>query len=75
MQRALTLTALDSEDSVAIVTYASGTEVRLAPTPVSEQQIIADVINGLDAAGSTAGASGDRVPTCYGGRQGSSCME
>ncbi|MBN1654545.1 MAG: VWA domain-containing protein [Deltaproteobacteria bacterium] len=53
-----TLEVLGPDDTVAIVTYASGTGVRLTPTPVSEKTAIAAAINGLSAGGSTAGASG-----------------
>ena len=54
----LTLDELDPTDTVSIVTYASGTGVRLPPTPVSERSTIEQVINGLSAGGSTAGAAG-----------------
>jgi Ca-activated chloride channel family protein len=53
-----TLTILDPSDTVAIVTYASDTGVRLPATPVSEKQTIEAEINSLEAGGSTAGASG-----------------
>ncbi len=53
-----TLDVLESDDTVAIVTYASSTGVRLEPTPISEKSEIAAVINNLSAGGSTAGASG-----------------
>lgn len=53
-----TLTILDPEDTVSIVTYASGTAVRLQPTPVSQASTIAEAINSLSAGGSTNGAGG-----------------
>jgi Ca-activated chloride channel homolog len=53
-----TLDLLQPTDTVAIVTYASDTRVRLAPTPVSERATIIAQIDGLSANGSTAGASG-----------------
>jgi Ca-activated chloride channel family protein len=53
-----TLEVLDPTDTVAIVTYAGSTGVRLGPTPVSNQTAIAGVINGLTANGGTAGAAG-----------------
>ena len=53
-----TLEILDATDTVSIVTYAGDTRVRLAPTPVSESARITAEIDGLNAAGSTAGAAG-----------------
>lgn len=52
------LDVLDPEDTVSVVTYASGTQVVLPPTPVSEKDTIAGIINGLSAGGSTNGAGG-----------------
>lgn len=52
------LDVLRAEDTVSIVTYAGSTRVRLEPTAVSNRQAILDVVNGLEAGGSTAGASG-----------------
>lgn len=52
------LDVLDADDTVSVVTYASGTQVVLPPTPVSEKETIAGVINGLSAGGSTNGAGG-----------------
>lgn len=52
------LDALNPTDTISIVTYASSTSLRLAPTPVSERETIAAVINSLQAGGSTAGAGG-----------------
>lgn len=45
------------DDRVAIVTYASGEELVLESTPVSEKQKIVDAIKPLVARGSTSGAS------------------
>jgi Ca-activated chloride channel homolog len=53
-----TLDVLEPEDTVSIVTYASGTEVRLEPTKVDEAETIRGVIDSLDAGGSTNGAGG-----------------
>jgi len=52
------LSVLDPTDRVSIVTYASGTGVRLAPTPVSQRDAIVKVLNGLVAGGSTNGGGG-----------------
>lgn len=49
---------LTEEDSVSIVTYAGNTSVRLAGAPGNEKERILDVINGLQAGGSTAGGAG-----------------
>jgi Ca-activated chloride channel family protein len=49
---------LRDDDSVAIVTYASGTKVALEPTPGKERRKILDAIDALGAGGSTAGAEG-----------------
>jgi Ca-activated chloride channel family protein len=53
-----TLEILAPTDKVSIVSYAGDTQVRLEPTPVSESARIIAVIDGLAAAGSTAGAAG-----------------
>lgn len=53
-----TLDLLEPTDTVSLVTYASGTSVRLEPTPASERATIVQAIAGLSAGGSTAGASG-----------------
>jgi Ca-activated chloride channel homolog len=45
-------------DTVAVVTYSSTATVRLTPTPASNRESIAGVINSLVAGGSTAGADG-----------------
>lgn len=52
------LDQLTTADTVSIVTYAGSTEVRLAPTRVSDRAAIERAVNGLSARGSTAGASG-----------------
>lgn len=52
------LNVLDPSDTVSIVTYASGTQVRLAPTPVAQRAAIVAAIAGLVAGGSTAGGAG-----------------
>ena len=52
------LDVLDPTDRVSIVTYASGTSVRLPPTPVAQRDAIVNVVNGLVAGGSTNGGSG-----------------
>lgn len=49
---------LRPEDTLGIVTYASGTAVALEPTKVSEKHKILSVIGNLRAGGSTAGARG-----------------
>ncbi len=60
VKRALSmlLDTLDEEDTVSIVTYASGTSVALEPTPATEKDKILSVITKLRAGGATAGASG-----------------
>jgi Ca-activated chloride channel family protein len=59
VQRLLTetLEVLDEEDRVAIVIYAGGTGVALKSTP-AHSGAAAEVIDSLNAGGSTAGASG-----------------
>lgn len=54
----LLLDKLDERDKISIVTYASGTEVKLSGTPASEKDEIMDCIDSLSAGGSTAGAAG-----------------
>jgi Ca-activated chloride channel family protein len=49
---------LKPEDHVAIVTYAGTSGLALPSTPVSHRQEILDVIDGLNAGGSTNGAMG-----------------
>jgi len=56
----LLLDTLNENDSVAIVTYAGSAGVALEPTPAKEKAKIKGVIDGLGAAGSTAGAEGIR---------------
>lgn len=50
--------ALRPDDKVALVTYASGTAIRLEPTAASEKAKILAAIDGLVAGGGTAGAAG-----------------
>lgn len=52
------LDELQPDDTVGIVTYASGTGVALEPTRVRNKQKILDAIDRLGAGGSTAGAQG-----------------
>ncbi len=49
---------LRPDDTVAIVTYASGSDIRLQPTKVAEKWKIAAAIESLNAGGSTHGAAG-----------------
>ena len=49
---------LSAEDTVAIVTYANGSDVRLLPTKVSEKSKVLAAIDSLNAGGSTHGAAG-----------------
>ena len=49
---------LSAEDTVAIVTYANGSDVRLQPTKVSEKAKVLAAIDSLNAGGSTHGAAG-----------------
>ncbi|MGZ9116628.1 MAG: YfbK domain-containing protein, partial [Methylocystis sp.] len=49
---------LKPEDSVAVVTYASGSGVALEPTNVADKAKILAAIDALGAGGSTAGAQG-----------------
>lgn len=49
---------LKPDDTIGIVTYASGTAVALQPTKVKEKHKILSVINTLRSGGSTAGARG-----------------
>ncbi|MGE4281512.1 MAG: von Willebrand factor type A domain-containing protein, partial [Magnetospirillum sp.] len=50
--------ALRPDDKVALVTYASGTAIRLEPTAAGERAKILAAIDGLRAGGGTAGAAG-----------------
>jgi Ca-activated chloride channel family protein len=52
------LDSLQPDDTVAIVTYASGSDVRLPPTKVAEKYKIVTAIESLTAGGSTHGAAG-----------------
>lgn len=52
------LEVLGPDDTVSVVTYASGTGVALEPTPVSDRGTIENTIAGLSAGGSTNGAGG-----------------
>jgi Ca-activated chloride channel family protein len=54
----LLVNELKSDDTVGIVTYASGSGVALEPTKVSEKSKILSAIDRLGAGGSTAGAQG-----------------
>lgn len=49
---------LKADDTVAIVTYASGSGVALEPTKISDKAKILAAIDNLGAGGSTAGAAG-----------------
>ncbi|HEY8124261.1 MAG TPA: VWA domain-containing protein [Methylocystis sp.] len=49
---------LKPEDSVAIVTYASGSGVALEPTKIADKAKILAAVDALGAGGSTAGAQG-----------------
>jgi Ca-activated chloride channel homolog len=52
------LDILDPSDRVSIVTYASGTALRLEPTEVASKEEIRNVIQSLVASGGTYGAGG-----------------
>ncbi|MGY5452562.1 vWA domain-containing protein [Agarivorans sp. MS3-6] len=54
----LMLNQLKANDSVAIVTYASGTGIALPATKVSDKHSIENAINNLRAGGSTNGSAG-----------------
>lgn len=49
---------MQPDDTVAIVTYASGSGVALEPTRIADKAKILAALDGLGAGGSTAGASG-----------------
>lgn len=49
---------LKPDDTISIVTYASGSGIALEPTKVSEKNKILSAIDALGAGGSTAGAAG-----------------
>lgn len=52
------LEQLDENDTISIVTYASGTRVALESTPVSEKDKIIEALDALSAGGGTSGAAG-----------------
>ena len=54
----LLVETLGPEDSVSIVTYANASRIALDSARGSDKKRIMDVINGLEAGGSTAGAGG-----------------
>jgi Ca-activated chloride channel family protein len=54
----LLLDNLRPEDTIAIVTYASGSDIRLEPTKVADRPKILAAIDSLRAGGSTHGAAG-----------------
>ena len=54
----LLVETLGADDTVSIVTYASGTRVALNSAHGNNKKRIMDVINGLEAGGSTAGERG-----------------
>ena len=49
---------LKPDDTIGIVTYASGSDIRLPPTKVADKARILAAIDSLGAGGSTAGAAG-----------------
>lgn len=57
----LLLTALQPEDTVAIVVYAGAAGTVLEPTPVTDKATILAALRQLRAGGSTAGAQGIRL--------------
>lgn len=52
------LDALRPQDRVAIVSFASGTQLLLPSTPAADKKKIASIIRNLEASGFTAGAKG-----------------
>lgn len=54
---------LGEDDTVAIVTYASGVRIALPPTPGSDKATILGVLDSLRAGGSTSGQAG--LATAY----------
>ena len=52
---------LESDDTIGIVLYAGSDRVALPPTPVAERDRIHEVIDGLQAGGSTNGEAGIRA--------------
>ena len=57
----LMLDSLRDDDMVGIVTYAGNAGVALEPTPASQKRKIIQVLDSLQAYGSTAGAEGIRA--------------
>lgn len=57
----LLVNELRPQDRVSLVTYASGVQVVLEPTPGSDKATILAAIERLQAGGSTAGASGIKL--------------
>jgi len=55
---ALLVENLDENDTISVVTYAGYTQVLLDSVPGNQHCVIMDAINGLRAAGSTAGGPG-----------------
>lgn len=54
----LLVNEMRAQDRITLVTYASGTQVVLSPTPGNQHATIIAAIDALQAGGSTAGASG-----------------
>ncbi|MET0407086.1 MAG: VWA domain-containing protein [Hyphomicrobium sp.] len=54
----LLIDQLQADDTVGIVTYASGSGIALEPTKISDKQKILTAIDKLEAGGSTDGADG-----------------
>ena len=52
---------LSERDHVAVVTYASGSEIRLRPTPGNQKRTIRSAIDRLHAEGSTNGSGGIKL--------------
>ena len=59
----LLVNALRPDDKIAVVTYAGHAGVALASTPINQKSKILEVLDGLVAGGSTAGAQG--IITAY----------
>ena len=57
----LLLSALNPEDTIAIVVYAGAAGTVLEPTQVAEKQKIITALDQLQAGGSTAGSAGIRL--------------
>lgn len=54
------LNKLEADDTVSIVTYAGSAGIVLEPTKAADRNAILDALDGLEAAGSTAGEAGIR---------------